>query len=155
MVPAEERQIQVFLVAEHPDLRQSLGLLLAGEGMTVCGWADRPRAALWKLPAEADVVLIGLSGAGFGGVELLRALGERPESPPALVLSAADDPYSMGLAFAAGAKGYVPNRQACDALPCAIREVVAGRTYIPTPPAGDPRPVEETPFATPSTRTNA
>lgn len=129
--------IQVFLVAEHPDLRQSIGLLLSGEGMQVCGWAERGREALWKLPAEADLVLVGLPGGGRGGHEFLRELRARPDSPPTVVLSADDDPLSIGLAFASGARGYVPNRQASETLAHAIREVASGRSYIPSPPGGD------------------
>lgn len=131
MTVAGPKPIRVFLVAEHAALRQNIGMLLAGEGIVVCGWTDEAGAALRKIPPKADLVLIGLSGGEPGGLTLLREMSACPGLPPGLVLSAHDDACAIGLAFAAGARGYVPNRQASEVLAHAIREVVAGRDYIP------------------------
>lgn len=131
MAPSGGTPIRVFLVAEHADLRQSLEMLLVEEGMVICRWASDAATALRYMPAEADVVIMGLSRGGEGGLGLLRAMASRPGSPPGLVLSANDDAQSVVQARNAGARGYVTNREAPETLARAIREVIAGRTWSP------------------------
>lgn len=123
--------IQIFLIAEHAILRQNLGILLEGEGMVLCGWAEEASTAIDAIPVGTDLVIVGLSGRGQGGAEMVRELGSRPGSPPSLVLSSNDDDFSIRQAFAAGARGYVTNREAPRLLAHAIREVVQGRKELP------------------------
>jgi len=127
--PAGE-PIRIFLVTEHPALRQSLEMLLVMEGMVVCRLASDTATALRDLPSDADVVIVGLSGGGEGGLALLREMGLRTGHPPCLVLSANDDAQSVRRALAAGARGYVTNRAAPASLAHAVREVAAGRFCV-------------------------
>lgn len=123
--------IQIFLVTEHAALRQSVEMLLAEEGMVIGPWADDTASALRALPAGADVVIMGLSGGGEGGLALLREVASRPDFPPCIVLSVNDDDASIRRAMAAGARGYVTNREAPEVLARVIREVMAGRVCAP------------------------
>ena len=123
--------IKVFLVAGHAALRDNIALLLAGDGIEVCGWAPGAAAALANLPAATDTVLVGPGASQAEALELMRALAERPGAPPALILSPDDDDYSIRQALAAGAAGYDIRRRAGDALAHAIREVAAGRRWAP------------------------
>lgn len=123
--------IQIFLVTEHAALRQSVEMLLAEEGMVIGPWADDAASALRALPAGADVVIVGLSGGGEGGLALLREVASRPDFPPCIVLSVNDDDASIRRAMAAGARGYVTNREAPEVLARVIREVMAGRVCAP------------------------
>jgi DNA-binding NarL/FixJ family response regulator len=125
------RPIRVFLFAEHPALRQNLALLLEKEGMVICGSAADPSETQRGIPADTDVVIVGLSTARVGALQLLREITSRPDAPPILVLSVYEDHYSIHQTIAAGASGYVPNRQASEVLAHAISEVVAGRTWVP------------------------
>lgn len=131
MVPSRVAPIRIFLVAEHAALRQSLEMLLAEEGIVICEWAGDAATALRSLPAGADAVIVGLSGGGQGGLDLLREMSSRVGSPPGIVLSANDDAPSIRQALEAGARGYVTNREAPETLAHAIREVIAGRTCAP------------------------
>ena len=123
--------MRVFLVAEHSALRKSIEILLADEGLEVCSWAAHGVSALGELCLKSDVVVVSLSGGGEGGLDLVREIGARPGSPPRIVLSPDDDIQSIRRAFAAGARGYVTNRDAPEALADAVREVYAGRVYEP------------------------
>ncbi len=123
--------IQIFLVTEHAALRQSVEMLLAEEGMVIGPGADDTASALRALPAGADVVIMGLSGGGEGGLALLREVASRPDFPPCIVLSVNDDDASIRRAMAAGARGYVTNREAPEVLARVIREVMAGRVCAP------------------------
>lgn len=125
--------IRVFLVAEHAALRMNLALLLVGEGMGLSGSSGETATALCAMPATTDVVIVVLSDQRQEALDLVRELASRPGSPPGLVLSAADDDYSIREALAAGARGYVPSRRASAILPHAIREVAAGRIWVPAP----------------------
>ncbi len=131
MVPWGGEPIRVFLVAEHAALRQSLEMLLAEDGMVICQWAEDAATALQDMPAGADVVIVGLSGRGQSGVDLLRAMASRAGYPPSLVLSVNDDAPSIRQAMEAGARGYVTNREAPEHLANAVRKVAAGRTWSP------------------------
>ena len=131
MESSGETSIQIFLVTEHAALRQSVGMLLAEEGMVIGPWADDAASALRALPAGADAVIVGLSGGGEGGLALLREVTSRPDSPPCIVLSVNDDDASIRRALEAGARGYVTNREAPEVLARVVREVVAGRLCAP------------------------
>ncbi|MGA9752036.1 MAG: response regulator [Acidobacteriota bacterium] len=123
--------VKIFMITEHAALRQSVEMLLAEEGMVFGPWADDAASALRALPAGADVVIVGLSGGGEGGLALLREVASRPNFPPCIVLSVNDDDASIRRALAAGARGYVTNREAPEVLAGVIREVIAGRTCAP------------------------
>jgi two-component system, NarL family, response regulator DevR len=128
--------IQVFLVTGHEVLRDNLGLLLEAEDMVLCGSASDPAAALGAMPAETDLVIVGPSAGGQGSLRLVEEMAARAGSPPVLVLAVDAAAHTVRRALAAGARGYVSSRGASTALVQAIREVAAGRTYVPQPGPG-------------------
>lgn len=127
---SEQDPIRIFLVAEHDGLRRNLEMLLKDEGIEVSRWAGGAEAALRELKAGADIMVLGLSGGGEGACDLLREVGSREDTLPCIVLSADDDERSIEEAYAAGARGYVTNREAPEKLVPEIREVAAGRDGV-------------------------
>ncbi len=119
----------VHLVADHAILRENLALLLRREGVTVREWDAGFAVAEPKRFADADVVIVALSGGAGSGLDFVKQITACEGFPPVVVLSADNDPSSVRRAFRAGPMGYVTHREAPDNLACAVREVVAGRRY--------------------------
>ncbi len=141
--------IRILLVDDHPAVRHGLALLLASEGMEVCGEAGGRASAMARIDDdEPDVAIVDLSLDGEDGLTLVDDLRQR--HVPVLIYSMHNDPRHVGPAFAAGALGYVTKRELDSVLVRAIREVAAGRRFVsadaavalaesikPTPPAED------------------
>ncbi|GAB7078797.1 response regulator [Megalodesulfovibrio paquesii] len=125
--------VRVFLVDDHPAVRQGLALLLRQSGCEICGEAGCHAEALTGLQAAgADVVVVDLSLGGESGLELLDALQALPHEPPlrTLVYSMHEDAGAVERAFGRGAHGYVTKREVAGVLLEAIAEVLAGRRYV-------------------------
>lgn len=123
------RACRVFIVDDHPAVREGLAVLLERRHIAICGAADDAVRALASIEAaQPDVVLVDLSlerGCGETLVEQLHSRGVT-----ALVYSMHEDSMRVKRAFAAGASGYVTKREGAQVLTQAIREVVAGRRYL-------------------------
>jgi DNA-binding NarL/FixJ family response regulator len=131
--PTRTTPIRVFLVTEHAALSQNLTLLLEAQGLVPCGWACDGAGALRTMPADTDVVIVGVFAGGPGTFELVRELASRTGAPPVLVLSVHDDETAIRRALEAGASGYLPNRRASELLGHAVRQVAGGRVWTPRP----------------------
>ena len=121
---------RVFLVDDHPAVREGLRLLLAQSGIEVCGEAGDAAGALETVRGAApDLVMVDLSLGEESGLTLLRALGGAAPGVPLLVYSMHEDPFHVQQAFAAGAAGYVTKREVASLLAHAVGEIRAGRRY--------------------------
>ncbi|MFP5239188.1 MAG: response regulator transcription factor, partial [Acidobacteriota bacterium] len=126
--------MRVFLVDDHPAVRQGLALLLGQARHTVCGEADGRAGYLERIGASgAQVALVDLSLGEESGLALLDDLRRR--GIPALIYSMHEDAETIERAFAAGAGGYVTKREVSAVLLDALAEVAAGRRYV-SPRAG-------------------
>jgi DNA-binding NarL/FixJ family response regulator len=122
--------VRLFLVDDHPAVREGLRLLLEQQGIVVCGDAGDAATALVSIPAAApDVVMVDLSLGHESGLFLLRELAGLLPAVPLLVYSVHEDSFHVRQAFAAGAAGYVTKREVSALLRVAIGEVLAGRRY--------------------------
>ena len=68
--------VQVFIVEDHPVIRQSYALILQREAdITICGEADSGEAALLQIPhATPHIVLVDFSLPGMNGLEFVKHL---------------------------------------------------------------------------------
>ena len=71
--------IRVFIVEDHPVMRQSLRTLLGREDdLHVCGEAPTGEEALQQIASEQpDLVLVDVSLPGMNGIQLVRALQQQ------------------------------------------------------------------------------
>lgn len=123
------RTCRVFIVDDHPAVREGLAVLLERRHITICGAADDAGPALASIEAaRPDVVLVDLSLERGSGERLVEQLHSRGMT--VLVYSMHEDSMRVKRAFAAGADGYVTKREGAQVLTQAIREVVAGRRYL-------------------------
>ena len=124
--PAE---IRIMIVDDHPAVREGLALLLAPEGVCVCGEASGRAEALDIVrQSRPQIALVDLSLGGEDGADLVEDL--LTLQVPAIVYSMHEDAHRVEGAFAAGALAYVTKREMHGVLVQAIREVAAGRRFV-------------------------
>ena len=123
---------KVFLVDDHPIVRQGLALFIEREpDLMVCGEAEDATSALQAIrEAAPDFVILDISLNGPDGLELLKTLRVRYPNLPALVLSMHDESVYAERALRAGANGYIMKQEAADKVITAIRHILGGDVYL-------------------------
>jgi DNA-binding NarL/FixJ family response regulator len=123
---------RVFLVDDHPIVRQGLALFIDREpDLMVCGEADGATSALQAIrEAVPDFVVLDISLDGPDGLELLKTLRVRYPNLPVLVLSMHDEAVYAERALRAGANGYIMKQEATDRVLTAIRHILGGDVYL-------------------------
>lgn len=125
-------QCRIFLVDDHPAMRQGLRLLLDGEeGFAVVGEASSGAEALEKVPEAApNVILVDLRMKGMDGFELTKRLRSRFNDLRIIVVTSHDTKSYVARAQAKGANGFVCKKKACDCLPAMVRKVMKGADFL-------------------------
>ncbi|HWA88327.1 MAG TPA: response regulator transcription factor, partial [Opitutus sp.] len=117
---------------DHPFMRAGLAQLIEKQpGMTVCGEAGDPAAAMSELAkGGVDLVLSDITMPGRGGIEFIKdVLALHPELP-ILVVSMHDEVIYAERVLRAGARGYIMKRETTKKIVDAIREVLEGKLYV-------------------------
>jgi DNA-binding NarL/FixJ family response regulator len=132
IVPGTSPKIRVFVVDDHPIVREAFRLLCAAEpGLTCCGEADGGPVALQQILAlrpDVAVVDLGLkSGCGLDLIKQLRTQGLRLKI---LVYSMSAEPLIVERTLQAGADGYLTKEDGIYRLVDAIRAVMQGQRYV-------------------------
>ncbi len=125
--------IKVMIVDDHPLVRVGMVTVISQQpDMVIAAEADGgPRVLELFREHRPDVVLMDLRLRGESGAQLTTAI--RAEYPGArvLVISNYDGDEDIRQALAAGALGYLFKSVVEDELVDAIREINAGRRYLP------------------------
>lgn len=129
---APTKQIRVFVVDDHPIIRQGLAQLIQQESdMTYCGEAeDAPEALKAIDTANPDILLVDITLKSTSGIELIKDVRIRYPHLPILVLSMHDEAFFAERVLRAGARGYVMKEEATDKVTQAIRRVLAGEIFV-------------------------
>ena len=129
---AEKRKARVFLVDDHPLVREHLTALIQREtDLEVCGEAgDGPTALSLICRHEPDLVILDVSLKRSSGLDLLKALKQLQPKLLVLVLSMHDETLYAERALLAGAKGYITKEEATIKILLAIRRVLGGQVYL-------------------------
>jgi DNA-binding NarL/FixJ family response regulator len=124
-------QIRIFLVDDHPLVREWLATLLRQQpDLEVCGQAEDARQAFATMEADPpDVAIVDLSLKTSSGLDLIKDLSERLPTIQVIVLSMHEEIFYAERALRAGARGYVTKRESTHRIVEAIHEVQAGRLY--------------------------
>lgn len=122
----------LLLVDDHAIVRQGLAALLAREAdFAVAGEAGTYEDGLAALAALAPAaVVLDLSLRDRSGLDWIREARAKGYPGKILVLSMHDEGLYAEKALRAGAQGYVMKDQAEETLVAALRQVMAGRTYL-------------------------
>jgi DNA-binding NarL/FixJ family response regulator len=122
----------VFVVDDHPIVRQGLTLLINQESdLTVCGEAEEMQSALASIFAvKPDIVIVDISLNGPDGLELLKNVRISSPRLPVLVLSMHDESIYAERALRAGANGYIMKQEATEKVLVALRRILSGEIYV-------------------------
>lgn len=122
---------RIFLVDDHPLVREWLGQLLLGQSdFEVTGQADEPGAALAAMTANPpDVAIVDLSLRTGTGLDLIKSLRAQLPQVQIVVLSMHEELAQVERALRAGASGYVMKRESTTRIVEAIRSIRNGTVY--------------------------
>jgi len=123
---------KVFLVDDHPIVRQGLALFIDREpDLMVCGEAEDAASALQAIrESTPDFVILDISLDGRDGLELLKTLRVGHPNLPVLILSMHDESVYAERSLRAGANGYIMKQEAADKVITAIRQILGGDVYL-------------------------
>ncbi|PAP81296.1 hypothetical protein B1759_08165 [Rubrivirga sp. SAORIC476] len=135
--PAMSTPVTVVVADDHPVFRAGIrdALEKGGQVEVVGEAADGAEALKVVRRLRPDVLLLDMNMPEVTGPEVAAALGEDPEAPRILALSAYNDSATIHGLLEAGAAGYITK----DQHPTAVREAVLavhrgeGRWFVPIP----------------------
>jgi DNA-binding NarL/FixJ family response regulator len=126
------RKKTVFVVDDHPIVRQGLALLINQESdLYVCGEAEEMHSALSAIQAaKPDILIVDISLNGPDGLELLKNIRLGSPRLPVLILSMHDESIYAERALRAGANGYIMKQEATEKVLVALRRILSGEIYV-------------------------
>ena len=124
--------ISVFLVDDHPIMRDGLSALLKSQtDLRIIGSeADGYNAVLQVQALHPDIVLMDISMPTLNGIEATVKIIENCPNTRVIILSMHDDSEHIYRALKAGAKGYLLKESAGQEVIQAIHKVHAGGNYF-------------------------
>jgi len=129
---AATRRCRIFLVDDHPLVREGLANLINGQrDLVVCGEAEDSAGAITGIAkVRPDVALIDISLKNESGLELVKNLETQFPLVALIVLSMHDEALYAERALRAGARGYVMKRESTKNVLASIRRVLEGGVYV-------------------------
>lgn len=129
---ARVRKKTVFVVDDHPLLRQGLALLINREqDLMVCGEAEEAQAAMSAIATKRpDILIADISLNGPDGLDLLKSLRTLYPDLPVLILSMHDESIYAERALRARANGYIMKQEATEKVLIAVRRILSGDIYV-------------------------
>jgi DNA-binding NarL/FixJ family response regulator len=131
-VAADANKRKIFIVDDHPIVRQGLVQLINPEpDLMVIGQGEDAYQALKQIRAQKpDLTLLDISLKDTGGIELLKEMRAQEPDLRVLILSMHDESLYAERALRAGARGYVMKQEAPQVLLQAIRKVLNGEVWV-------------------------
>lgn len=127
-----EMKKRLFIVEDHTILREGLKALLSTKrDLEIVGEAAEGDAAIRGVEKlKPDLVLMDLSLPKMNGPEAIREIKKRAPDTKILALTVHKTEEYISATFQAGASGYVLKDATQAELELAIRNVLAGKTFI-------------------------
>jgi DNA-binding NarL/FixJ family response regulator len=120
---------RVFLIDDHPAVRQGLALLLSQAGHQVRGEAGNHAEVRSLLASgQAEIAILDLHLGPETGFELIGEI--TAHGIPVLVYSMFEDAPSIRKVLDSGAKGYVCKREVAGELIRAVEKILLGRWHV-------------------------
>ncbi len=121
---------RVLLADDHALLLGAFEKLLSAE-CDIVGQVSDGRALITAAESlRPDVIVLDISMPGLNGLDAGRRIKQQQRQVKLVFLTMNEDHDLAAEAFRAGASAYLLKRSAASELAVAIREVMAGRTYI-------------------------
>jgi DNA-binding NarL/FixJ family response regulator len=127
-----EAKRRVFVVDDHPIVRQGLALMINSESdLAVCGEAQEAQSALQAIvDSKPDILIVDISLEGPDGLELVKHVRALFPELPILILSMHDETTYAERALRARANGYIMKQEATEKVLVAIRRILNGGIYL-------------------------
>lgn len=124
--------IRLLLADDHQMMREGLKALIEKEpGMTVVGEAENGKETVALVGKVAPhVVVIDVAMPDLNGIEATRHIVKDNPNVKVIALSGHPDRHFVSEMLKAGASAYILKHTASEELIRAIREVMAGKTYL-------------------------
>jgi DNA-binding NarL/FixJ family response regulator len=124
--------VRIALADDQALVLKGLSALIGGlPGLSVTLEASDAETLLAALPQRpVDVIVSDIRMPGMGGIGLVRALRERGDPTPVILLTTFDDSELMLAAVEAGAQGFLLKDAAPEDLREAILRVAGGDTLL-------------------------
>jgi len=128
----KEKKIKVFLIDDHPIVRDGVRAFLTSRSIDVVGEAsDAPEAFRIVRKLAPDIIVLDVNLPSMDGWEVARSL--RRLAPRSRIIAFSihsSEEYVVRMARC-GARGYVMKSQPTEELLDAIRQVFEGGRYFP------------------------
>jgi DNA-binding NarL/FixJ family response regulator len=126
------RKNRIFLIDDHPLVREGLANLINGQqDLVVCGEAEDSAGAIAGIAkTRPDIALVDISLKNESGLELVKNLDSQFPLVALIVLSMHDEALYAERALRAGARGYVMKRQSTKSVLASIHRVLEGGVYV-------------------------
>lgn len=130
--PAAARRKKIFIVDDHPMMREGLTQLIAQEkDLAVCGQAEDAAEALDQIEKlKPDLALVDITLRSTNGLELIKDLRIRAPLTAILVISMHDESLYAERVLRAGGRGYIMKQEGGKKLMEAIRHMLGGKIYV-------------------------
>ena len=132
--PPEGTKHRVFVVDDHPIVREGLTKLVAHvDDIEVCGGADNAADAVRQVKELCpDLVTVDICLKEGRGINLISQIRAIDHGIKMLVYSMYDEKTFAEQALRAGAMGYVSKQEPLENVLDAMRRVLAGHVYLST-----------------------
>ena len=123
---------KVFVLDDHPIVRQGLALLINQEpDLVVSGQAEEAHSALKGIAAcRPDIVIVDISLSGPDGLDVIKTIRATDTALPVLVLSMHEETVYAERALRAGANGYIMKQEAPEKVLVALRRILNREIYV-------------------------
>lgn len=125
--------MNVLLVDDHNLFRDGLAHLLQGLADTLTFFHAKAVTDDLERLGPIDLVLLDMHMPGLEGTDAVAATRTRLPSSTLVVISGDEDPQLIRRCIELGASGFIPKSSTQDVLITALRLVLAGGVYLPTP----------------------
>jgi DNA-binding NarL/FixJ family response regulator len=121
---------RIVVADDHELMRESVVRLLKRHFDVIAAVANGAALLEAALRLKPDVYVLDISMPLLSGIETAIHLKQNDSTAKVIFLTIHRDPDFVGAAFKSGAEGYVfKTRMAADLI-VAVREVLAGRTFL-------------------------
>ena len=129
--PASQSK-RVFIVDDHPLMRESMARLIDGEpDLVCCGGAHSAEQAVSEITkSNPDVLITDITLPNRSGLELIKDLSTMHPNVLVLVYSMHDEMFYAERALRAGARGYLMKEAGSEKMLEALRSVLAGEIAV-------------------------
>jgi len=124
------RRIRVLLADDHPGLLVAVRDLLKADVDVIGSVGDGESLLEAAIKVQADVIITDISMPKLNGIEAVHRLRESGCSSKVVFLTVHSDPDIVRAAFETTALAYVLKTSITMDLSFAVREVLAGRTFV-------------------------